>query len=123
MSSLLWSGVEKMNLILDIKVCPPVTDLCCAPQTLYGQHRESKLVVDGNLLLVLLDESGIGGGWKIMERSIRDSAPVLTFGRDIVRGEGGLFWLCVTEDWKPNSPRRWEPISHDVSAITSSRRT
>jgi len=113
----------KANLILDIQICPPVTDLCSAPQTLYGQHGESKLVVDGNLLLVLLDETGIRGGWKIMERSVRDGASVLAFGRDIVRGEGGLFGLCVAEDRKSNSSRYWKTVSHDVSVTSDSRRT
>ena len=104
----------KVNLILNIKVCPPVTDLCGAPQTLYGQHGESKLVVDGDLFLVLLEESCIRGWWKIMERTVRDSASALAFGRDAIRGKGGLFGLCVTEDRKSNSPGYWKTVSHDV---------
>ena len=113
----------KVNFILDIKICPPVTNLCSASQALYGQHGESKLVVDGDLLLILLDESDIRGGWEIMERSIRDSAPALAFGRDIVRGEGGLLGLCVTEDRKSNSPGCWKIVSHDVSTTSDLSRT
>jgi len=122
-TNLLWTSVVKVNLILDIKICPPVTNLCSASQTLYGQHWESKLVVDGDLLLVLLDESGIRGGWEIMERSIRDSASALAFGRNIVRGEGDLFGLCVTEDRKSNSPRYRKTVSHDISATSDFRCT
>ena len=112
--NLLWSRVVKVNLILDIEVRPPVTDLCGAPQALYGQHGESKLVLDGYFLLVLLHESGVRGGWKIMERSVGDSAPSVALCRDIVRCEGDLFGFCVTEDGKSNSPRWSKVVSRYV---------
>ena len=94
-----------MDLILDIEIRPPVTDFCGAPQILDGQHRESELVVDGNLLLVLLNESGVRRGWKIMERPIRDSSPGITLGRDTARREGNFCGFCVTEDRESNGSR------------------
>lgn len=94
-----------MNLILNIEIRPPVTDLRSALQALDGQHRESELIVDGDLLLVLLNESGIRGGRKIVERPVRDSASGIALGRDTVRREGDFFWLCITEDRESNSPK------------------
>jgi len=58
-----------------------------------------------------------------MERSIRNSASALAFGRDIVRGEGGLFGLCVTENRESNSPRCRKTVSHDANATSDPRRT
>ena len=94
-----------MNLVLDIEVSPPVTDFRSAPQGLDGQHRESEFIMDGDLLLVLLNEGGIRGGWEIMERPIRDTASGSTFCRDAVRREGDFFGFCVTEDRESNRPR------------------
>lgn len=94
-----------MDLVLYVEVGPPVADFRSTLQALDGQHRESILIVDGDLLLVLLNESGIGGGWKIMERPVRDNASGIILGRNIVRRKGGFFGLCVTEDGESNSPR------------------
>ena len=94
-----------MDLILDIKVRPPVTDLRGVLQTLDGQHGEPELIVDGDLLLVLLNESGIRGGRKVIERSVSDSGSGVTLGRNAARREGDLFGFCVTEDRESNSPR------------------
>lgn len=102
-----------MDLILYIKVRPPVTNLRGASQRLDGQCRESEVIVDGDLLLVLLNEGGVRGGWEIIERSVRDSASSSTLGRDAARREGDLFGLCVTEDRESNSPR----IVGDVLAV------
>ena len=94
-----------MDLILDIKVRPPVTDLRGASQALDGQHREPELVVNGDLLLVLLNKSGVRGGWEIVEWPIRDSASGVSLGRDTACRESDFFGFCVTEDREPNSPR------------------
>jgi hypothetical protein len=77
-----------VDIVLDIKVRPPVADLRGASQSLDGQHGESELIADGDLLLVLLNESGIRRGRKIMEWPIRDSTPSIAFGRDTARREG-----------------------------------
>ena len=106
-----------MDLILDIKVRPPVTDLRGALQTLDGQHREPELIVDGDLLLVLLNESGIRGGRKVTERSVSDSGSGVTLGRDTSRREGNFFGFCITEDRESNSPGIIEDSSATMSAL------
>ena len=106
-----------MDLILDIEICPPVADFCGASQVLDGQYRESELIVDGNLLLVLLNESGVRGGWEIMERPIRDSASGVTLGRDTSRREGNFFGFCITEDRESNSSRMAGYSSATMSAL------
>jgi hypothetical protein len=88
-----------------------VTDLRDASQALDGQHRESELIVEGDLLLVLLNESGIRRGRKIAERSVRDSASGGTLGHDVVRREGDFFGFCMTEDRGSIGSRVGEPLA------------
>jgi len=104
-TNLLWSSVIKVNLVLDIEVCPPMTNLRSASQGLDGQHRESKFIVNRDLLLVLLNESGIRGRREIVERPVRDSASGITLGHNTIRREGDVFGFCVAEDRESNSPR------------------
>lgn len=94
-----------MDLILYIKVCPPVANLRGASQSLDGQHRESEVIVNGDPLLVFLNEGSIRGGRDIVERSIRDSDSGSTLGRDASRREGDLFGFRVAEDRESNSPK------------------
>lgn len=101
-----------MDIILDIEVCPPVANLRGALQSLDGQHGESEVIVDGDLLLVLLNEGSIRGGWDIIERSVRNGDSGSTLGRDAARCEGNFFGLRVAEDRESNSPE----IVGDLSA-------
>ena len=87
-----------------------MTDLRSTLQGLDGQHRESVLIVDGDLPLVLLNEGGIRR-WKIMEWPVRDAASSVTFGHDTVRREGDFFGFRVAEDRESDSPRCWKTVS------------
>jgi hypothetical protein len=88
-----------------------VTDLRNASQALDGQHRESELIVEGDLFLVLLNKSGIRRGRKIAEWPVRDSASGGTLGRDVVRREGDFFGFCMTEDRGSIGPTVREPLA------------
>lgn len=77
----------EVNFILNIEVGPPVANLRNAPQGSNGQHRESKVIVNGDLLLVLLSESGVRGRRKIRKWPIRDSGSGVALGGDTARSE------------------------------------
>ena len=94
----LWPRIEEVNLILDIKVGSPVTDLCGALQVLESYHRERKLVVDGDFLLMLVNESGVRGGREVGEWPVRDRASGIALGSDTSRRECDFFGVRITED-------------------------
>jgi len=106
----------KVNLILDIEVRPPVADLRSTPQALDSQHRESELIVDRDFLLILLNESGVRGGRKIMEGPVRDSASGIAHCRNTTCREGDFLGFGMTDDRESNSPGRRKTVSHDKGA-------
>lgn len=108
----------KVDFILDIQVGPPVADLRSAPQALDSQHGESEIIMNEDLLLVLLGESGIRGGGKIRKWPISDSGSSVTLGGDTACRECDFFGLCIAENRGPNGARRVKDINRGVIAIT-----
>lgn len=92
-----------------------MTNLYSASQGLDSQHREPELILNGDLLLVLLNESGVRGWRKVLERPIRDSASSITLCRNTARREGDFFGFCVAEDGESNSPKFQITFSHNAS--------
>jgi hypothetical protein len=90
------------------------------PQASDGQHREPELIKDGDLLLVLLNEIGIRGGWKVGEWPEYNGASAIRLGGYAPRRECDFFWLCVTEDRESYGARCGKVVSLGVTITLKS---
>lgn len=78
----LGSSVVQVDVVMDVQVGTPMTDLCHTLEFLDFQHREVTAVVDSQWFLVRLDELRTDRLWNIAEWSISNSRTRL--GRDTV---------------------------------------
>lgn len=81
----LGSSVVQVDVVMDVQVGTPMTDLCHTLEFLDFQHGEVTAVVDSQRFLVRLDELCTDRLWNIAEWSISNSRTRL--GRDAVGGE------------------------------------
>lgn len=78
----LGSSVVQVDVVMDVQIRAPMTDLCHTLEFLDFQHGEVTAVVDSQRFLVRLDELRTDRLWNIAERSVSNGSARL--GRDTV---------------------------------------
>jgi len=92
--TVLRPGVVQGNVVLDVQVGAPVTDLGGAFQGGDFQHRCRIMIMDDDVLLVLLDEGSRRGSRNVAKGAIRDRCA--GFRREVIACKRvQAFWGCV----------------------------